>query len=225
VDNNFEQYKIAVDAAEKTTDRRNQSNTLYMAVVSLILTALFLGFQCSKEEINNVGIPQMFLAILGFFVTLIWIGHMAYFKKMIKLKFTAVKELEDYLELIPLYTNKDIGRKSISLFNHFSNNSSLEKMIPILFCNFFVIFAVLKIVNLSICPKFCIDNNYVLWIILIILICFLTINLYRYEAKVNFKEKDAICDDELFQKMLNFKAVSEEKDVSTTSQKTKNNFN
>lgn len=200
MDNNFEQYKLAVDAAEKTTDRRNQSNTLYMAVVSLILTALFLSFQCDCKKIEDILLPQIMLTVLGFLVTLVWFAHMEYFKKMIKLKFTAVKELEVFLNLIPLYKNKDIGRKNIFILGHFLNNSSFEKMIPISFSDFFLLFAVWIIRQSLPFLEYNISN-----FILIVSICIYSIGLYQYEAKINDTLKINTNGDDLFKKMLNFK--------------------
>lgn len=217
MNNDFEQYKIAIDAAEKTTDRRNQSNTLYMAVVSLILSALFLSFQCNCKFFINLLIPQFGLTILGFFITLVWFSHMEYFKKMIKLKFTAVKELEDCLGLIPLYKNKDIGRKNIFLLGCFSNNSSFEKMIPISFSDFFLFFIILIAKNLFKMPIFGFWSN----IILIFLILCYSIMLYKFEAKINDGTKTGNSDDDSFKKMLNFKAFCSGAKAPKTSKKTK----
>lgn len=208
--NSFEQYKIAVDAAEKTTDRRNQSNTLYMAVVSIILTAIFLSFQC-KVPNKAIALPQLMLTNLGFFVSLVWIGHMAYCKKMIKVKFIAVTQLENYLELLPLYKKKNDARKSISLNRCLSNNSSLEKMIPISFCFFFIIFGgwvfqdLLNLSKLSIPVP--IDKIFFTMIFLIAF--FIVIFLYKYEAGIDCYSKKNLNEDEILKEIIDFKDGSD----------------
>lgn len=188
----FEQYKMAVEAGEKTTDRRNQSNTLYMTVVSIIFSALLLSFQAKPENNNNLLFAQLSLAFFGFFITFVWISHIEYCKKMIKLKFTTVKQLEDYLKLIPLYTKKDIGRKKISIWGQYSNNSRFEKSIPILFNIAFLALSLWKTGISNIC-------------FLIILILPILSGLYMYEAKVVDGTKT---EDEIFEEILNFKNLN-----------------
>ena len=203
----FEQYKLAIDAAEKITDRRNQSNTLYMTVVSLIPTAIALSFQC-KPETATISFFQFCLAVLGLLITFIWIGHMAYYKKLIKIKFTAVTELETYLELIPLYKNKDIIRKDISVIKGvkgFSNNSDLEKMIPIFFSIFFLALTCWlgkKLLKYIIPTIF---NYYIVLIIFIIFVCIGFTKLINFEAKVNYTSETTKDEDELIKERLNFK--------------------
>lgn len=205
----FEQYKIAVDAAEKTTDRRNQLNTLYMAVVSLILTAIALTFPDKENVRNAIYIPffQFSLTLFGVFMTFVWIKHMAYYKKMIKLKFTALTELETYLNLIPLYKNKDRVRETISVNGKVVNNSDIEKSIPLSFCLIFLCFAD-YLLTTNILNSLTKPYNYILLIIPIIFIL-IFLYLYKYEAKINKASKitqnNDKDEDKLIKELLNFK--------------------
>lgn len=83
----FEQYKLAIETADKTTDRRYNFNKFMIT----ICTALVAGIGALAPHCPLYTIP---IAILGYIICDIWIKQINCFKKMIKIKYNSVKRIE-----------------------------------------------------------------------------------------------------------------------------------
>ena len=86
----IEQYKIAVETADKTTDRRYNFNRLMIIVVGALLTVI-----ATLAPSNTIFILPV--VVIGIFVCINWEKQIDCFKFLIKMKYNTIKQIElDY---------------------------------------------------------------------------------------------------------------------------------
>ena len=91
----FEQYKIAIETADKTTDRRYQFNGFIITIATVLLG--FSGF----SDVNDVA--NFIIPIFGISLCLVWQKQLANANKLVWIKYKTVKELENLLNIHPSY--------------------------------------------------------------------------------------------------------------------------
>ncbi len=87
----YEQYRLAIEAAEKVTDRRNAFNKFFITIISVLFTAI-TAFLTKLNENNLYILPLLIIGIQALFYLA---KQIQYFKKLIKIKYETVKELEN----------------------------------------------------------------------------------------------------------------------------------
>lgn len=82
-----DQYKIAVETADKTTDRRYNFNRLMIIVVGALLTVI-----ATLAPSNTIFIIPV--VIIGIFVCTNWEKQIDCFKFLVKMKYDTIKQIE-----------------------------------------------------------------------------------------------------------------------------------
>ena len=88
----FQQYKMFVDSAEKISERRNQLNTFFIALHSLLVSVLSLF----NSEIFAYIIP---ICVFGCVLAFLWWYMLCNYRALNKAKFTIIQEIEKKLPL------------------------------------------------------------------------------------------------------------------------------
>lgn len=88
----FQQYRMFVDSAEKISERRNQLNTFFIALHSLLVSGLSLF----KSEIFAYIIP---ICVFGCVLAFLWWYMLCNYRALNKAKFTIIQEIEKKLPL------------------------------------------------------------------------------------------------------------------------------
>lgn len=124
----FEQYTLFVESAEKNSERRINQNNIYLTF-SLGLFSLI--------SITNLDkIPFYILCILGVIIAVIWLFTIDNYSKRNKVKFDIINEYEKENNL-NWFTEE---QKRISIL---TNLSFLEKLLPIAFIIIYLIIMLL----------------------------------------------------------------------------------
>lgn len=130
----LEQYKIAIDTANKTTDRRYNFNKFMI----MICTALIAAIGTIIPKCPFYTIP---IAILGIFICEAWIKQINCFKTMIKIKYNSVKKIEEENDyILKTYKNEYDERESAKNNENFKSLSEQEKHIAKIFKWGFIIY-------------------------------------------------------------------------------------
>ena len=93
----FEQYKLYLEGAEKTSDRRQSTNNYFIAINGALVSTLGLIFQV--KQFNNLIWIKPLLAFVGIIICIIfWILIRSY-KQLNTGKFAVIHEIEERLPL------------------------------------------------------------------------------------------------------------------------------
>lgn len=127
----LEQYRIAVDIADRMTARKETSNKLFISAHAVIFTYL-----ASQEFYSNT---SLFVPVFGIFLCFIWVSIIRNYKILNNAKFEVIEEMETRLPWNVFKSEWDkLGRGRNK--NIYQNMSSLELKIPFLFALLYFIF-------------------------------------------------------------------------------------
>lgn len=130
----FEQYKIAIDTADKTTDRRYSFNK-FMITIS---TALIAGICALLPHCPYCTIP---ITLVGIIICNAWIKQINCFKTMVKIKYNSVKQIEKkYENILKTYICEYQQREQAKNNSSFKSFSEQEKIVANAFKNGFIIY-------------------------------------------------------------------------------------
>lgn len=120
----IEQYKIAVETADKTTDRRYNFNRFMILIMSALLAAI--ATICTTKAIFFT-IP---IGVIGIKICNIWLKQINCFKNMIEIKYNTLKRIEkDYPSFIDIYIKEGEQRDEYKKTKDFKSFSEQEKLI------------------------------------------------------------------------------------------------
>lgn len=131
----IELYKIAQEATEKTTDRRNQANRFFITIISLLIT--FVSLDCSTAVTFGCWFPQVILG-LGFILSIVWWYYIDNFKKLLSIKFQILEEMEEKFPpngymYYKAENYKNEHYKGNTTKKNFITFSQIEQFLPVLF--------------------------------------------------------------------------------------------
>lgn len=119
----FEQYKIAIDTADKTTDRRYSFNKFMIT----ICTALIAGICTIFPHCPYCTIP---ITLIGIIICGAWIKQINCFKTMVKIKYNSVKRIEKkYKNILKTYCCEYKQREQAKNNSSFNSFSEQEKIV------------------------------------------------------------------------------------------------
>lgn len=87
----FEQYKIAIDMADRVSSRRGGTNNFFLSANSIVF--VFLTAQ------NNFYGIHIFVAIFGILLSFIWYFIILNYKNLNKIKYSIINEIEKDMPL------------------------------------------------------------------------------------------------------------------------------
>ena len=138
----LEQYKIAIDTADKTTDRRYNFNKFMIMICSALIASIgALAPHCPYYTIP--------IALIGIFICKAWIKQINCFKTMVKIKYNTVKRIEKkHKNILNTYLCEYQQREQAKKQSSFKSFSEQEKDITNAFkygfifylCLIFIIF-------------------------------------------------------------------------------------
>lgn len=126
----FEQYKLYIESAEKTSDRRQQANNYFITINTALISFIGLSFQIKFFE-NNVWIKSL-LAFVGIIICVVFWYLIRSYKQLNAGKFEVIHQIEENLPLA-LYKHewKVLGEgKDKKVYYPFSH---IELLIPWIF--------------------------------------------------------------------------------------------
>lgn len=126
----FEQYKMFVESAEKTSDKRITQNNIYLTLNLAFLSVLTL------QDLNKS--LSILTSVVGVIVCIIWFLTIINYSKRNKVKFDIINELEE--EFNDLYKEE---WKRISVL---TSLSTYERLISIIFAFVYIVMAVFSFI-------------------------------------------------------------------------------
>lgn len=90
----LEQWKVCVQMAQNTSQRRATSNTVYTA-----LNTAIIGYMYSKEA--EFVVKPTIWPIIGTIICIGWINSILYYRDLNTVKYNIIKELEQYIGIKP----------------------------------------------------------------------------------------------------------------------------
>lgn len=97
VDCVLEIYKLFVDTAEKTSDRRMQANRFYVTLLSSAIAAAIPLSNYVNLQLRTHLVLLAAACALGIAVCAAWVAHINYFRDLNSAKFKVIHEIEDHL--------------------------------------------------------------------------------------------------------------------------------
>ncbi len=122
----FEQYKILVDSAEKTSDRRNIANNFYLGLNTALIT--FVGITTKVSELSWF---KPIIYVVGIFLSVTFWFLINSYKQLNSGKYKVIHKIENHLPLNMFkHEWKVLGEgKDKKLYFPFSH---IERCIPII---------------------------------------------------------------------------------------------
>ncbi len=127
----LEQYKLYVEMMDKVTERRGQTNTFYISLLSALLALLSLLVNKDNSLFSgDQNILLLILAILGISLCYVWHTNINSYKQLNSLKFKVINEIESQLPFPCYYREWEILREDKN--NQYKRLSRIEKFVPLI---------------------------------------------------------------------------------------------
>lgn len=138
----YKQYSLFISTAEKNSDRRNQLNTFFIALHSLLVSVLSLF----RTEISSYVIP---ICVFGCALALIWWQMLRNYRRLNRAKYDIIQEIEKHLPLNLFKTEWDlyINKKHICNPLKYLSFSRLEMFLPWLLIAVYCSIIIIKYTN------------------------------------------------------------------------------
>lgn len=138
----MEQWKTCVEQANSNTEKRNNSNSLFIA----INTGLFAVITFTGDG------KSFLLSLIGIAVCILWLNMIRSYQQLSRVKYDIINEIEAQLPLAPFTHEWD----KLKLEHNYVGLTKIEKAIPLIFLFLYVvaiIWPLLKLVIPLICPN------------------------------------------------------------------------
>ena len=142
----FDEYKLFIDDTARFTDRRQNTSNLYVTVNSLLLTAIAFIVKDAMFKETWTFLLTIPIIVAGIFVSLWWKQLLKKYKLLVRLRFKALREMEEKKELEgiegmyhkedDLYPRHKDGRVKQGEGLNFSD---MESKLPIMFITLYSI--------------------------------------------------------------------------------------
>lgn len=127
----LDQYKLYVEMMDKVTERRGQTNTFYISLLSGLLALVSLFADKDNNLFSgNQDILLLVLGILGISLCFVWFININSYKQLNSLKFRVINEIESHLPFPCYYREWEILTENK---NSYKRLSSVEKYVPLIF--------------------------------------------------------------------------------------------
>lgn len=129
----FEQYKLAIEMADRISNRRENANKFFLSINSVLFASI---------SSNNIFIKdfQFLIIVLWILLSIIWVITISNYRNLNSVKFKIICEIEKDLPISIYWKEWEMLKLKI-WHKPFSN---MEKVIPILFIIFFIILIIVK---------------------------------------------------------------------------------
>lgn len=126
----FEQYKLAVEMADRISARREGANKIFLSANSIIF-----AFIATKTDF---AIIHIFISIFGVLLCMVWASIIKNYRSLNSAKYAVINEME---ELLPWKVYKDEWNKLKNGTDRkvYAKLTVVEKQLPWLFLGFYVL--------------------------------------------------------------------------------------
>jgi hypothetical protein len=98
--NLLEQYRLAVEMADKVSERRAGANRFFVTILSAFVAFVSASFQfLSKEEV--VAVSTLTVGVVAIVLSVLWWRLIQIFVALNRAKFAVINELEEHLPARP----------------------------------------------------------------------------------------------------------------------------
>ena len=135
----FEQYKIAVEMADRISARREGANKLFLSANSIILI-----FIATRQELANI---HIFIGTFGIVLSYIWASIIQNYRSLNSAKYAVILEIEEKLPW-KVYGDEWKKLKIGEDKKVYAKLTVVEKKLPHVFLVFYVVITIWVIGNL-----------------------------------------------------------------------------
>ncbi len=135
----FEQYKIAVEMADRISARREGANKLFLSVNSIILV-----FIATRQELVNI---HIFIGVFGVVLSCIWASIIQNYRSLNSAKYAVILEMEEKLPW-KIYGDEWKKLKEGEDKKVYAKLTVVEKKLPHIFLVFYVVISIWVVCNL-----------------------------------------------------------------------------
>jgi hypothetical protein len=131
-DHLLEQYKLCIEMMDRTTTRRNQTNSFYTSLLSSLLAILAIATNKDVAQFQNIkfqAIAFLAVSILGILLCIIWYINIQSYKQLNSSKFKVISELEKQLPFA-CYNKEWEFLKNDSRYKGYLTQTSVERIVP-----------------------------------------------------------------------------------------------
>lgn len=121
----LEQWKTCVEMANSNTEKRANSNNIYITINSALLTVATF----------TLDYKSIMLSVVGVVVCILWMNSIESYKKLSSVKYHIVNEIEERLPLAPFTYEWD----KLKTEQKYIGLTKIEKILP---CLFLVLFSI-----------------------------------------------------------------------------------
>jgi len=133
----LEQYKIAVEMADRVSARREGANKIFLSANSIIFA--FLATQGTLYEIH------VFISVVGILISLVWATTIQNYKNLNSAKYAVIHEMEDLLPW-KVYKNEWDKLKQGRNKKIYAKLTVVEKRLPWIFLVFYAFLLVYSLI-------------------------------------------------------------------------------
>lgn len=129
----LEQYKLYVEMADKTSERRNQTNQFYLSILSILIA--FISLVTNIPVFPNLQFPLLILSAVGIVLCVLWYLNIYTYKQLNKARFCVIiEEIEVNLPVNIFSKEWDILKK-----DKYLELTNVEKYIPAIFAALYLV--------------------------------------------------------------------------------------
>jgi hypothetical protein len=137
----LDQYKHFVDSTQSVSERRQKVNVVFTSIHSFLITLIGIFFV--GKSVSSLGV--LVLGFLGIIISVIWVVYIHSLKRLNKLKFRVIQEMENYLPFKSYTYEWEVSKKDKI---YYLRISTVEKLIPYFFILVYGILVLIKILKL-----------------------------------------------------------------------------
>ena len=126
----LEQWRVAVESAMNVSSRRQATNTLFFAILTVLVSGVLFsdGIFDTNREFRII--VTIIVSVLGMLICIEWLLQINYYGKLNAYKYSAIRKMEKYLPVLMFNT------EDVFFYSEYRNKRSFskkERRIPALF--------------------------------------------------------------------------------------------
>ena len=135
----FEQYKLAIEMADRISARREGANKIFLTANSIIF-----AFLATQETFSEV---HIFISVFGILLSFVWASIIKNYRSLNSAKYAVINEME---EMLPWKVYKDEWEKleKGSDKKVYAKLTIVEQKLPWLFLSFYIFLLIYVIIKL-----------------------------------------------------------------------------
>ena len=129
----LEQWKTCVEMANSNTEKRSQSNSIFITINTALVA--ILPFSLSTKNIV--------LSIIGIVICILWMRTICSYKRLSKVKYEIINEIEKQLPIAPFSIEWDRLKKE----ENYTDLTKTERIIPWVFIFLFSLSLLIPVIK------------------------------------------------------------------------------